>query len=121
MVEATAETTVLLRVALYGFGNQNKEMAKLLLERRDVEIVAVISNQSNVGRTLGEVLDEGSTEDQLELLHNSTELQVKVTRGADAAQILNETRPHVALLSTFSTIVDIEPHLRVCAEAGVNV
>uniref|UniRef100_A0A7S2MPR1 Dihydrodipicolinate reductase N-terminal domain-containing protein n=1 Tax=Helicotheca tamesis TaxID=374047 RepID=A0A7S2MPR1_9STRA len=98
-----------LRVALNGFGNQNKEMAKMLVERNDVEIVAVISNKSNVGKDFGEIIGF------------DTPYGVLVTGGSEASEVLKKTRPQVAMLSTLSTVGDIESQLRVCAENQVNV
>uniref|UniRef100_UPI001FBC14F4 Amine Dehydrogenase n=1 Tax=metagenome TaxID=256318 RepID=UPI001FBC14F4 len=97
-----------LRVALYGFGNQNKEMAKMLVERKDVEIVAVISNKSNVGKDFGEVIGLAPQ-------------GILVTAGLDAAETLRTTNPQIAMLSTLSTVGDIESQLRACAENKVNV
>jgi hypothetical protein len=95
------------RVALYGFGNQNQEMAKMLIER-GFQIVAVIVNSSNAGKDFGEVIGLPAQ-------------GVTITKAEDAKETFEAAQPNVAIMCTLSTVADIEGPLTVCAEAKCNV
>ena len=60
------------KVAIYGFGNQNKETAKMLVER-GIPVVAVIVNKTDVGQDFGTLCGIG-------------EQGVVLTAGTDAVE-----------------------------------
>ena len=99
------------RVVLWGFGNQNKLMAKYLWEKK-IPIVGVISHH-DVGKDYG-MLDEGPTGIQ-------KKTRVQIVDEADAASMLAQTRPNVCIMCTRSTLADLKPALTTCATSKVNV
>ena len=102
-----------VKVALWGFGNQNKLMSKYLHER-NIPIVAVISHH-----------DTGKDYTTVDLHPWGKKLGgtsgVKIVDEPDAKATLLVTQPDICIMCTRSTIEDLQPSLTVCAESKVNV
>jgi hypothetical protein len=100
------------KVVLWGFGNQNKLMAKYLYERK-IPVVSVISRH-DIGQDYGMV-------DSAEWGKIGVKTGVNIISEQDAAVQLAELKPDVCILCTRSTMEDVKPTLEVCAKAKVNM
>jgi hypothetical protein len=99
------------KIALWGFGNQNKLMAKYLYERK-IPVVSVVSRH-DIGQDYGKVdSDWGNI---------GVNTGVEIIGEKDAPAQFAKLKPDVCIICTRSTIQDLEPLLRVCAKAHVNV
>ena len=93
------------RVVLFGLGVIGGGVLRLAERRPALEIVgAVVRNEAFSGRRLSELV-AGATSD----LRAST----------DGATILRDTQPDVAVIATRSTLAEVLPQLRQCAQSGV--
>mmetsp|Transcript_15091 Transcript_15091/g.32953 ORF Transcript_15091/g.32953 Transcript_15091/m.32953 type:complete len:466 (-) Transcript_15091:160-1557(-) len=100
------------RVVLWGFGNQNKLMARYLYEKK-TPVVGVVSHH-NIGKDYG-MLDY----DPWESIHKKT--GVMIVDEASAGDMMDKVQPNVCIMCTKSTLSDIYPSLEVCAQQKVNV
>lgn len=95
------------RVVCYGLGPIGVRIAQLAATRSRLELVGAIDiDPHKVGRDLGEVLGRQPN---------------GISISADAAQVLQSTRPDVVLHSTSSSLVTILPQLQLAIEAGAHV
>jgi 4-hydroxy-tetrahydrodipicolinate reductase len=101
------------RVVLWGFGNQNKLMAKYLWEKK-IPVVGVISHH-DVGKDYG-MLDVGPWGSGIQ-----KKTRVQIVDEVDAAAMLAQTQPNVCIMCTRSTLADLKPALTTCATSKVNV
>lgn len=96
-----------LKVAQYGIGEIGSEITRLLVQKKEVEIVGAYDiDGRKVGRDLGEVVGLGH------------KLNVKIS---DAFDNLSQRKPDVILHSTSSNLEEVYPQLEKIAEAGVNI
>jgi hypothetical protein len=101
------------KIVLWGFGNQNKLMAKYLYEKK-ISVVGVVSRH-DIGEDYGLVdLDAWG-----KAIGKTT--GVKIVDEQSAASMLAKTQPDVCIISTRSTLEDLKPLLIACADAKVNV
>jgi 4-hydroxy-tetrahydrodipicolinate reductase len=97
-----------LKVALYGIGAVGSMIARFLLEKDGLEVVAAIDvAKDKVEKDLGEVLGL------------SKKLGVKVSSGVNPA--LSKTRADIAVHATSSYLKDTFQQLASIVEHGVNV
>lgn len=97
-----------IRVLQWGLGAMGSGMARLMLEKPGLKIVAAVDGRPDyAGKDLGEVLGLGHA------------LGVTVTNRPDEA--LRTAGLQIAVLATTSWTKDQMPDLRRCITAGVNV
>ncbi len=97
-----------VRVAFYGVGVISSLIAKALLEKKGVQIVASIDvADDKVGRDLGDILD----------LHQK--LGVVVARDAETA--FSKAKPDIVIHATSSNLNKVYPQINECIKAGINV
>jgi len=97
-----------IRVVIYGLGQIGLETAKVLLDRRDVQLVGVIDNdpaklQRDVADLAGMTRPSG----------------VRVSDRPD--DVLGVTRPQVVILTTGSRFKAILPQIKECVNARAHV
>lgn len=96
-----------LKVAQYGIGEIGGEITRLLVRKKNIEIVGAYDiDGRKVGRDLGEVVGLGR------------KLDVKIS---DALDNLSQQKPNVILHSTSSNLEEVYPQLEKIAEAGANI
>jgi 4-hydroxy-tetrahydrodipicolinate reductase len=96
-----------IRVALWGLGAMGSGMARLVLEKSGLELVAGIDMRPDyVGKDLGDVLGAGRT------------LGVTVTN--DPSQVLDPEKVDVVVIATTSWTKEQVPDLRKILTAGVD-
>ncbi len=94
-------------IVLFGLGVIGGGVLRLAERRPELEVVGtVVRNEASHGRPVGELVP-GATS--------------RLRASTDAASVLGETRPKVAVIATRSTLVEVLPLLRLCAENGVAV
>lgn len=96
-----------LKVLIIGMGVVGKTLVKCLTER-ECEIVAVVGNRNNIGADVGVLAEIGP-------------IGVYLEKKEDLAEIIERTKPDVAIDCTLPELHDIYPHLKICAEHGLNV
>ncbi|MFQ5762273.1 MAG: dihydrodipicolinate reductase, partial [Candidatus Bathyarchaeia archaeon] len=97
-----------LRIVNFGLGPIGCSIARLLLEKRGVNIVGAIDiDRNRVGKDLGDVIGA------------NRKLGVKVSD--DAAKTLKKTKPDVVVHCTSSYLKVILPQLRQIMAAGADV
>ncbi len=96
-----------IRVIQYGVGSIGAEIARLLLEKREVRLVGAVDNDpEKIGWDLGRVAGVGR------------DLGVKISD--DATQVL-KTQADVVIHCTSSCLADVEKQLMECVDAGHSV
>lgn len=96
-----------IRVLQWGLGAMGGGMARLMLEKEGLEIVAAVDARPDfVGKDLGAVLEVGRT------------LGVTVTSDADS--VLEKDKVDLVLLATTSWTKEQMPDLRKILNAGIN-
>jgi len=99
-----------IRVVQWGLGAMGSGMAKLMLEKANIEIVGAIAHRSDkVGQDLGKVLG-------LE-----KEIGVMITTESDPSAAWTGNRADILLHATCSTTVDAFPQIRAALAARLNV
>jgi len=96
---------VTVRAAIWGLGAMGVGIARTLLDRADIELVAAISRHQ-AGRDLGEVLGLGR--------------RLGVDIWPDGER-LPDLEVDVALITTASLAVEVFPQIKTAIEAGCNV
>jgi 4-hydroxy-tetrahydrodipicolinate reductase len=97
-----------IRIALYGVGVIGSLVAKSLLEKEGVEIVAAIDIAENkVGKDLGEILQ--------------LDRKLGITVSDDVDAVLPRTKPDIAIHTTSSFLKDTYPQIASIVKHGVNV
>lgn len=97
-----------IRVVVYGLGQIGLEAAKLLLDRRDMELVGVIDNDPKKHQR-----------DVADLSGLKRPSGIRVSDRPD--EVLQVTRPDVVILSTGSRFKSVLPQLKHCVKTGCNV
>ncbi|MHA1238471.1 MAG: NAD(P)H-dependent amine dehydrogenase family protein [Candidatus Odinarchaeia archaeon] len=96
-----------IKVVQYGLGPIGREIAKLVLNKKDLELVGGVDIDPEIyGKDLGEILGVGA-------------LGVNVLK--DAKQVFSQEQVDLAYISTVSHLKEIYPQLMECINAGVNV
>ncbi len=96
-----------IRVLQWGLGAMGSGMARLMLDKSGLQIVAAVDSRPEyVGKDLGEVLGLGKT------------LGVKVAGKPE--DVLDKSKVDIAILATTSWISEQMPDLRKVITAGIN-
>lgn len=96
-----------IRVLQWGLGAMGSGMAKLMLEKKGLQIVAAIDNRPDyLGKDLGEVLQAGKT------------LGVTITNKPE--EVLNKEKVDIVVIATTSWMEDQISDLRKIVIAGIN-
>lgn len=96
-----------IRVLQWGLGAMGSGMARLMLDKSGLQIVAAVDSRPEyVGKDLGEVLGLGKT------------LGVKVAGKPE--EVLDKSKVDIAILATTSWISEQMPDLRKVITAGIN-
>ncbi|MGB9806357.1 MAG: dihydrodipicolinate reductase [Thermoproteota archaeon] len=99
-----------IRVAVYGLGPIGMLIAKNIIEREELQLVAAFEiDPSKVGRDLGEFLGLGKN------------LNLTISNEANATEILKENDVDIVLHSTSSYLDKIYPQVVKCVEAGTDL
>lgn len=98
----------MLRVCLSGLGKTGKEIARVLLEQKDMKLVSVICSpdSQNQGKDLGEILSVGSN-------------GIKVESSDNLEYVIFKTRPDVVI--DFSSPESALKNARVFSRMRVNI
>jgi 4-hydroxy-tetrahydrodipicolinate reductase len=97
-----------LRVVLYGLGQIGLETAKVILTRRNIELVGAI-----------DIDPRKLNRDVADLSGLSRPSGIRVSDRA--MEVLQVTRPHVAILTTTSRFKDALPQVKQCVDARAHV
>ena len=94
-----------IRVVLFGVGVIGSGLLRLAERRPSLEIVgAVVRNEASNGKRLDELAPGAAS---------------RLRASTDGAAVLRDTRPQVAVIATRSTLAEVLPLLRICAESGI--
>ena len=97
-----------IRVVVLGTGQMGSGIIKLLLEKQGIEIAGVYGRRADrVGSDVGEVVGLGR------------EIGVKLTNNL--AELLEETRPHIAIQATCSKVVQAVDEIKTILNHGANI
>jgi len=97
-----------IRVVVLGTGQMGSGMIKLLLEKEGVDLVGVYGRRAErAGTDVGDAIGLGRS--------------IDVPLSGDLPKLLEKTRPHIALQSTCSMVVDAVEEIMILLNNGVNV
>lgn len=96
-----------LKAFQYGVGKMSVYTLRYLIEKGAEVVGAVDVNPAVIGKDVGEVAGLGP-------------LGVTVSDAKDVDAVLAATRPDVAVITTLSTMADVEDAFAACARNGVN-
>jgi len=98
-----------VRAVQFGCGPIGCSVAKLALQRSDIEIVGAIerANYRGIGRDLGEVA--------------GLDKKIGVVISDNPDTVFSQAKPDVVLHNTISSLKDVYPQLERCIKAGANV
>ena len=96
-----------IKVVQYGVGKMSLYTMRYVYEKGGEIVGAVDVNPNVIGKDIGEIL---GTENK----------GVKVVSAEDAREMLQETKPDIAIVTTMSLLKDLENPLLLCAELGIN-
>ena len=95
------------KVIQYGCGKMSKYTMRYVYEKGGEIVGAIDVNPDVIGKDIGEII---GTENK----------GVKVVSVEDAEEMIKNTKPNVAIVTTMSLISDVEDALMLCAKLGVN-
>ncbi len=96
-----------IKVVQYGVGKMSLYTMRYVYEKGGEIVGAVDVNPDVIGKDIGEIL---GTENKW----------VKVVSAESAREMLQETKPDIAIVTTMSLLKDLENPLLLCAELGIN-
>ena len=96
-----------IKVVQYGVGKMSLYTMRYVYEKGGEIVGAVDVNPDVIGKDIGEIL---GTENK----------GVKVVSAENAREMLQETKPDIAIVTTMSLLKDLENPLLLCAELGIN-
>lgn len=96
-----------IKVVQYGVGKMSLYIMRYVYEKGGEIVGAVDVNPDVIGKDIGEIL---GTENK----------GVKVVSAESAREMLQETKPDIAIVTTMSLLKDLENPLLLCAELGIN-
>jgi hypothetical protein len=96
-----------IRAIVYGVGAMGKMMTKLMVEKGINIVGAIDLDPEVVDRDLGDVAGLGYP------------LNVTISNNADT--VLSEQKADIAVMAVFTEMERMYPHLKKCAENGLNV
>ena len=95
------------KVIQYGCGKMSKYTMRYVYEKGGEIVGAIDVNPDVIGKDIGEII---GTENK----------GVKVASVEQAEEMIKNTKPDVAIVTTMSLISDVEDALMLCAKLGVN-
>ena len=96
-----------IKVVQYGVGKMSLYTMRYVYEKGGEIVGAVDVNPDVIGKDIGEIL---GTENK----------GVKVVSAENSREMLQETKPDIAIVTTMSLLKDLENPLLLCAELGIN-
>lgn len=96
-----------IKVVQYGVGKMSLYTMRYVYEKGGEIVGSVDVNPDVIGKDIGEIL---GTENK----------GVKVVSAENAREMLQETKPDIAIVTTMSLLKDLENPLLLCAELGIN-
>ena len=96
-----------IKVVQYGAGKMSVYTMRYVYEKGGEIVGAIDVNPDVIGKDIGEIM---GTENK----------NVKVVSLEEAENMMKETKPDIAIVTTMSLIRDVEDALMLCAKLGVN-
>ena len=96
-----------IKVVQYGTGKMSIFTMRYVYEKGAEIVGAIDVNPDVIGKDIGEII---GTENK----------GVKVVSLEEAEEMLKETKPDIAIVTTMSLISDVEDALMLCAKLGIN-
>lgn len=96
-----------IKVVQYGVGKMSLYTMRYVYEKGGEIVGAIDVNPDVIGKDIGKIL---GTENK----------GVKVVSAENAREMLQETKPDIAIVTTMSLLKDLENPLLLCAELGIN-
>ncbi len=96
-----------IKVVQYGAGKMSVYTMRYVYEKGAEIVGAIDVNPAVIGKDIGEIM---GTENK----------GVKVVSLEEAENMMKETKPDIAIVTTMSLLSDVEDALMLCAELGIN-
>jgi len=96
-----------IKVVQYGTGKMSVYTMRYVYEKGAEIVGAIDTNPNVIGKDIGEVM---GTENK----------GVKVVSLEEAENMIRETKPDIAIVTTMSLFSDVEESLMLCAKLGIN-
>lgn len=96
-----------VRVVQFGTGKMAVYTMRYVLEKGGEIVGAIDINPDVIGKDIGSII-------------GCENLEVKVTALEEAEEMLRQTKPDIAIVTTMSLIKDVREALMLCAKLGVN-
>ena len=97
-----------IRVLQVGCGKMSKYIMRFVYEKGGLVVGAVDVNPDLIGKDISEVIESDFKD-------------VKITSVDYLSDLISKTSPNIAVVTTMSTLNDIEEVCRICLKNGVNV
>lgn len=96
-----------VRVVQYGTGKMSVYTMRYVYEKGGEIVGAIDVNPNVIGKDIGEIM-------------GTEKKGIKVVSLEEAENMIKETKPDIAIVTTMSLISDVEEALMLCAKLGVN-